>query len=62
MKIITLCDPLWFNLPYHNQILWKSEKVHTTRITRELKILLFGSSQSRIINPNKIHNVSGNTP
>gem|GEM_PF-3673830 len=31
MKITTLCDPLcspWFNLPYHNRILRKSEKVH----------------------------------
>jgi len=31
IKITTLCDPLcslWFNLPYHNRILRKSEKVH----------------------------------
>ena len=31
MKITTLCDPLcslWFNLPYHTQILRKGEKVH----------------------------------
>ena len=39
-KITTLCDPLcplWFNLPCHNQILWKGEKVCATRITREPK-------------------------
>ena len=38
MKITTLCDllcSLWFNIPYHNRILRKSEKVHATRIIRE---------------------------
>ncbi|MEA3416480.1 MAG: hypothetical protein U9R02_10060 [Thermodesulfobacteriota bacterium] len=41
-EITTLCDPLcplWFNLPYHNQIFRKSERVCTTRITREPKFL-----------------------
>jgi len=41
-EITTLCDPLcplWFNLPYHNQIFRKSEKVRATRITREPKFL-----------------------
>ena len=38
MKITTICDPLYsllFNLPYHNQILRKSEKYMHLRITRE---------------------------
>ncbi len=38
MEITSLCVPLrsrWFNLPYHNRILRKGEKMLATRITRE---------------------------
>lgn len=33
IKITTLCDPLWFSLPYHDRILQESEKVLATLIT-----------------------------
>ena len=42
-KITTLCDPLcplWFNLPYHDQILWKGEKVCALANYRESQNLL----------------------
>ena len=47
MKITTICDPLYsllFNLPYHNQILRKSEKYMHLRITRE-PIFIWVSSE-----------------